>query len=228
VEEGFRGFPSLPDFTGRVALSSFDSTSSADSQVASNWAQVVKGAKVKRSHEAVIKTENKFLGLSEDKKKLQVMKNLLQLGSEAVKEFLSVAEKLDEGLLESARMKLNVTHVSEEALAPFMTIKNLEQDEEWRCYFEICLHGEASPRTQTSGNIRIRTVLGNPTELPQGFFTQPFCSAIFSVKNAVEAKLSARLARPSGQMQERQIPTALITEGIREAAESQESSRKKA
>ena len=65
VEEALRGFPSLPDFTGRVALSSFDSASSADSQVASNWAQVVKGAKVKRSQEAVIKTENKFLGLRE-------------------------------------------------------------------------------------------------------------------------------------------------------------------
>ncbi|CAG0884293.1 unnamed protein product [Darwinula stevensoni] len=65
VEEALRGFPSLPDFSGRVALSSFDSASSADSQMASNWAQVVKGAKVKRSQEAVIKTENKFLGLRE-------------------------------------------------------------------------------------------------------------------------------------------------------------------
>ncbi|CAG0882951.1 unnamed protein product [Darwinula stevensoni] len=47
VEEALRGFPSLPDLTGRVVLSSFDSTSSADSQG------------------AVIETENMFHGLRE-------------------------------------------------------------------------------------------------------------------------------------------------------------------
>ncbi|CAG0903439.1 unnamed protein product [Darwinula stevensoni] len=57
----------------------------------------------------------------------------------------------------------------------------------------------------------MKTVLGNPMEFPQ-----PFCSAIFSVKTADEAE--QRLLALHDRCEERQIPTAFVTEVIEEAA----------
>ena len=50
----------------KVTLSSFYIASSAGSQVASDWTQIVKMVKVKRSRETVIKTTNMFKRLGEE------------------------------------------------------------------------------------------------------------------------------------------------------------------
>ncbi|CAG0883798.1 unnamed protein product [Darwinula stevensoni] len=226
-----------------------------------------------------------------DRKKRQVINNLLRMGPPVVKEFLMMAKRLEDAdpgcvskklyhlrhlgnpsissndFLESLKVvncagdmkKLGNNledvirkktlrtsfselagireeemdhrysqHVTDEALKPFMRLKNPEKEKEWKGYVELCIGGQVTQNTEELGaDSEIITVLGSHLEVPEGCFDLPFRSAVFAVESLGEAeKCLLGLNDHQGRFHgDKNIPTAFMVDDIKQAAAIQESLR---
>ena len=61
-------------------------------------------------------------------------------------------------------------------------MKYAEKSEEWINYVRLCLGSHGAQKTQTSGSVELKIILGNPMEVTEGSFDRPFCAAVFSIE----------------------------------------------
>ncbi|CAG0890501.1 unnamed protein product [Darwinula stevensoni] len=109
--------------------------------------------------------------------------------------------------------------ITEDALKPYMKLKNAEKSGEWRNYVQICLGGHGTQKTQTTGNIELRIIPGNPMEVTEGSFNQPFCAAVFSNEVVDVDRCLLGLRNHQGRCRgEKKIPIAYVTDSLCEAA----------
>ncbi|CAG0884615.1 unnamed protein product [Darwinula stevensoni] len=109
--------------------------------------------------------------------------------------------------------------ITEDALKPYMKLKNAEKSGEWRNYVQICLGGHGTQKTQTTGNIELRIIPGNAMEVTEGSFNQPFCTAVFSNEVVDVDRCLLGLRNHQGRCRgEKKIPIAYVTDSLCEAA----------
>ncbi|CAG0897231.1 unnamed protein product [Darwinula stevensoni] len=101
-------------------------------------------------------------------------------------------------------------HVTDEALKPFMRLKNPEKEKEWKGYVELCIGRQVTQNTEELGaNSEIITVLGSHLE---------------SLGEAEKCLLG--LHDHQGRFHgDKNIPTAFMVDDIKQAAAIQESLR---
>ncbi|CAG0886092.1 unnamed protein product [Darwinula stevensoni] len=112
------------------------------------------------------------------------------------------------------------SHLTEQALEPYLKMKNAEKNLEWKSYVQRCTNGEINETMRKAPDYEVKMILGNVFRLPEGVFKEPFCAAAFSIKSFDEAKecMLGLQEHQTLHKAPREIPIAFITEEIEVAA----------
>ncbi|CAG0895319.1 unnamed protein product [Darwinula stevensoni] len=112
------------------------------------------------------------------------------------------------------------SHLTEQALQPYLKRKNAEKNLEWKSYVQRCTNGEINETMRKTPDYEVKMILGNVFGLPEGVFKEHFCAAAFSIKSFDEAKESVLELQEDQTLLKapREIPIAFITEEIEVAA----------
>lgn len=74
------------------------------------------------------------------------------------------------------------SHLTEQALEPYLKMKNAEKNLDWRSYVERCTNDETSETMWKAPDCEVKMILGNVFRLPEGVFKEPFSAAAFSIR----------------------------------------------
>ncbi|CAG0896454.1 unnamed protein product [Darwinula stevensoni] len=120
--------------------------------------------------------------------------------------------------------------VTSESLKSFMGMRKPEEADEWTSFVKLCISRQAIQREKDYPETgeEVKTILGNPLEIPKGTFIYPLHAAVFSINDPgdVEKCLLGLHAHQGRCKAEKKIRTAFCAGDIMHAAEVRESLRR--
>ncbi|CAG0896030.1 unnamed protein product [Darwinula stevensoni] len=112
--------------------------------------------------------------------------------------------------------------VSNDALRPFLKMKQAESSKEWNNYVQVCLECHGTKLIQTSEKMELKSIPETPMEVKEGSIHRPFCAAILSIQVIhVNRCLLGILNHQGRNGGEKGIPIAFVTDSLCEAAKTE-------